>query len=887
MNAARFFRRCARHLLTQSMLVSMLIAGNEPAGAAEALTPVTKNKLQTLSPIQHAALSADPATNGPLRILLVDDDASENNNDPRDRRKSLSDTVFGKLVGEAVGGDQQSWATEIVKTYASGPAIDRLRPYSLIVWYTGASYGGNPDNTAVLSLQDEKTVRRYLEETGGTVLLISPGYVSKVLDQSSSWDQTSWPFLTEVIGIQGGRGLAQRFQPGTVTSTQGARFQIGKGGVVESQFSAVNPKNAQTIFTTEIATMKGTVPVATTSKYGKGDFIYVGFTFENLDAKELAPAFQQLLSADVAKPVTATNTACSAPTVPTGNASNAGPATVQVSGTPTTAVVSWSLPTATIRNASLTGTATAVRAVPTKQTATQAPSAAVERLVPNAASVPLSLSSPDAVTAKDPGPLTPGQAVTYRVTLKNGCDMLGAKEASFTPPLPQDPSGLAATVAANRSVTLTWQATQDSAVTGYRITSTSLTEPVTVRYASQWTSPPQAPGSQQWKVASLYEPGGVLTAPSAWPSVMSRVIPTPGKPFLVLPNGPGSHSESVAHYRTQCFSLSADISNCRAAQFIAPETHWQAAWLSTAGSMHSQAREWPRVQLHNTLDLDAWRIANCAPRRNGRTVCWTTTHHNKRAFDDENTFYRPGAAETPTSLAIIILLDDNRSFFGSWETNGSPLSVEAADLVVRDHFRGAFDMEHSYANVAQPTTGAQLDTQGRKGVPHACLSCHGGRFDASTGLVIGTSLLPIVPARLDGSVDDEFWVSRFNEIVLTTNPAPAIVAQLSSIYGGTPIRAGARANDAAVPAGWSQQPGLYRQIILPYCSSCHFAQRGPFNFQSWSNLLQNKAAVQRSVCSEFTMPHSEILFRKFWSEGGAVSLPGMLSTALGYPKCPQ
>lgn len=88
-------------------------------------------------------------------------------------------------------------------------------------------------------------------------------------------------------------------------------------------------------------------------------------------------------------------------------------------------------------------------------------------------------------------------------------------------------------------------------------------------------------------------------------------------------------------------------------------------------------------------------------------------------------------------------------------------------------------------------------------------------------------------------------------------------------------------------SGWSQQAGLYRQVVGPYCASCHVAQRGPFNFRSWGNMLQNKNAVQRTVCQEFTMPHSEILFRKFWTEGNPGSLPGLLSTSLGFATCRQ
>jgi hypothetical protein len=90
-----------------------------------------------------------------------------------------------------------------------------------------------------------------------------------------------------------------------------------------------------------------------------------------------------------------------------------------------------------------------------------------------------------------------------------------------------------------------------------------------------------------------------------------------------------------------------------------------------------------------------------------------------------------------------------------------------------------------------------------------------------------------------------------------------------------------------VPSGWQQQPGLYRQVIAPYCGSCHFAQRGPVDLRSWGNLLQHKNAVQRTVCTDFTMPHSEILFRRFWTEGNGVSLPGLLSTALGFQTCRQ
>jgi len=62
------------------------------------------------------------------------------------------------------------------------------------------------DNVAVLSLEDEKTVRRYLLETGGSFILISPGYVNN-LSYGATCTESSHPFLKEVMGVNGFAGL--------------------------------------------------------------------------------------------------------------------------------------------------------------------------------------------------------------------------------------------------------------------------------------------------------------------------------------------------------------------------------------------------------------------------------------------------------------------------------------------------------------------------------------------------------------------------------------------------------------------------------------------------------------------------------------------------------
>jgi hypothetical protein len=278
-----------------------IIAAPRPTTTATTTAPLDKTAASERKPSPSLASLPSPAATGPLRILLVDDDGSDNNNIPGDTRQSSSDLIFRRLVSQAVGGDASAWEIEHVPSNSDGPAFERLQPFSLVIWYTGSSYGGNPDNTAVLSIEDEKTVRRYLEEKGGTVVLVSPGYVSKVLDKASSWEDSSWPFLSEVMGIRGGLGLAQRFAPGTVISASGAQFQVGPGnGVVESQFSLIHPDGAAVVSSTRLAATKAGAapsPVATAFAYGKGRMVYVGFTFENLASADLAPAFQDLIAA--------------------------------------------------------------------------------------------------------------------------------------------------------------------------------------------------------------------------------------------------------------------------------------------------------------------------------------------------------------------------------------------------------------------------------------------------------------------------------------------------------------------------------------------------------------------------------------------------------------
>ncbi|MBL9212063.1 MAG: hypothetical protein JNL92_16515 [Opitutaceae bacterium] len=272
------------------------IAPTAPAAATLAPEATKPGRRKPSPPL---ASLPPPKAAGPLRILLVDDDASSNNASGDTGTVQRSDEIFRALVSSAVGGRADAWSVDVVKNRENGPAFDRLRAFNVVLWYTGASYGSNNDT---VGREDETALRRYLEETGGAVILVSPGYVNNLV-YGQSWDAAEHPFLKEVLAVNGCYGLVERAVRGTVRAHDGTEFQVERAGATETQFSVVNPDGAAIVFTSPLATAYakaeggGGLPVAVANSYGSGRIVYVGFTFENIPENERAKAFETLLGA--------------------------------------------------------------------------------------------------------------------------------------------------------------------------------------------------------------------------------------------------------------------------------------------------------------------------------------------------------------------------------------------------------------------------------------------------------------------------------------------------------------------------------------------------------------------------------------------------------------
>jgi hypothetical protein len=225
------------------------------------------------------AAVAQAATSAPS-VLLVDDDESDNNNNAPSANPSPSDTFYRRMLAEL----GRSYDTFVVPRYADGPPLEQLKRYALVVWYTGASYGGNRDNTSVMSLKDEEALRQYVSG-GGAAVVISPGYLNNALGAggAASWEKKESPFLQQVLGIKGGRALVQRQKGATVSATAGGSFTVADSRAPETQFSALNPQSAQVVFTAPLdPDGKGAraVPVAVANAVGSGHVVYAGFTVE-------------------------------------------------------------------------------------------------------------------------------------------------------------------------------------------------------------------------------------------------------------------------------------------------------------------------------------------------------------------------------------------------------------------------------------------------------------------------------------------------------------------------------------------------------------------------------------------------------------------------------
>ncbi len=192
------------------------------------------------------------------------------------------------------------------------------------------------------------------------------------------------------------------------------------------------------------------------------------------------------------------------------------------------------------------------------------------------------------------------------------------------------------------------------------------------------------------------------------------------------------------------------------------------------------------------------------------------------------------------------------------------------------------------------TLDVTFDSEGSKHAPHACLACHGGKFDPKTAQVTGATLLPLDPSLLQISDRSDINANRIfdiNKTVMWANPSPAVAHYLTELYG-TDIRTVnwspsiGWGQPTFVPRDWSAQRGLYLQVVKPHCTMCHLATPSNLDFSSWDNFQQNSGPIHTDVCGH-AMPHAEYPYKQLWTQDtGPFFMPSLLLQSLGYQACP-
>ncbi|HUR80066.1 MAG TPA: carboxypeptidase-like regulatory domain-containing protein [Thermoanaerobaculia bacterium] len=183
---------------------------------------------------------------------------------------------------------------------------------------------------------------------------------------------------------------------------------------------------------------------------------------------------------------------------------------------------------------------------------------------------------------------------------------------------------------------------------------------------------------------------------------------------------------------------------------------------------------------------------------------------------------------------------------------------------------------------ASARTGtADLDEWGGKFVPNLCQICHGGSapYSGGTNVNLGSSFIPFDLALLrypkgattPPAADLPAYYKMNTIIAGSTKPSGAIVKLINGWY--TPLNSPPTQNNAYVPAGWtaggsvpSTAAGLYANVVVPGCRTCHYSLSPSINWDTYSSFQGDQSFIQSYVCDTGpVMPHAAVTYVNFWT----------------------
>ncbi|MEO5509804.1 MAG: hypothetical protein ABIS27_04185 [Longimicrobiales bacterium] len=475
-----------------------------------------------------------------------------------------------------------------------------------------------------------------------------------------------------------------------------------------------------------------------------------------------------------------------------------------------------------------------------------------------------------------------------------------------SPPL-KNPSGFTAQHVGEGNVIFGWQA--EPGAKTYRLDGPGFPSEGLHMDSTSGTYPTPA-GANSWKLTTLYAGNFADYANPSTASAVVRVLPVHSQTWLTKNNGAGTEEQVQMPRQRPVECLLGGLGACVYPSVLPNQLQYPydvnyAAFLGKNEGADGPLGLYGWLDLYpfnelwrdprqfaieavygNPGDLGFGRRSDCFQRtRTGLlpgvyTVCYAAAHGfppGDPQFNDPGVITAPKEGEKEGFILAMVITK---------EPTGTTFMVFVPSVRKVDQVVGSVSGAYKLA------TEVSLDTEGPKYVPFACLSCHGGKYNPTTHKVDDASFLPIVPdlqsfASEGEKASQQERIRRINAIIAKSGSAPSVAAYINGLYGNQVSVAGRTATPDFVPSGWQTQAGFYRQVVRPYCATCHMAAPAQWNFASWGNFSENAGLIIAAVCKAHTMPHSELQFKAFWTKDtGPVYLPGLLATVLHDPNTP-
>jgi hypothetical protein len=191
---------------------------------------------------------------------------------------------------------------------------------------------------------------------------------------------------------------------------------------------------------------------------------------------------------------------------------------------------------------------------------------------------------------------------------------------------------------------------------------------------------------------------------------------------------------------------------------------------------------------------------------------------------------------------------------------------------------------------------AQLDNIGsNEAIPNNCLNCHGGTYDPFSRTIVGATFLPFDPESLRFARGGEFSFDAqaeefrvLNSMVKNAGAPPPVAQFVDGLYNSAVDTPGATVNLDWIPSGWNQTDEaktVYREVIKPYCRTCHMSQTGDFAFMRIEDFEKQSGKTASSVCQTTDMPVAEATLFRFWQSPARAYIVNSLG--LSTPCAPQ